>query len=157
MKISFVGDVMLGRFVREKWLDKKYKLFSDDVLSYIGDSDYVIANLESPITGIESPNSLAFAGESRLLNQCKWVNCFSLSNNHINDFGAEGIKDTIENLYESGIEYNGIFVPHIKKYTPLLIENDDNKLAVVTATDMLNFEFQEDCLHIGQCVLTHQS
>ena len=62
MKLSFVGDIMLGRFVRDKWQDKHYEIFSEQVIQYINGSDYVVANLESPITEIKPENSLAFAG-----------------------------------------------------------------------------------------------
>jgi len=144
MKLSFVGDIMLGRFVRDKWNHKEYNLFSDALLSFISKSDYVFANLESPVTDIESQNSLAFAGDKRLLSQCKWIDCFSLSNNHINDFGREGIEDTISNLNANGLEYNGIITRSDTCIKPVLLEKDGNKIAVVTCTDMLNYEFDDD-------------
>lgn len=144
MNLSFVGDIMLGRFVREKRINKEYNLFSDELLSFVKQSDYVIANLESPITDIESTNSLAFAGDARLLKQCSWIDCFSISNNHINDFGEEGITDTIKNLQIMGLLSNGVY-SSFGEYTPLLIDKCSSKIAVVTCTDMLNYEFKEGC------------
>lgn len=142
MKLSFVGDIMLGRFVSDKWQDKNYEIFSERVIQYINGSDYVVANLESPITEIKPENSLAFAGDKRLLSQCGWVNCFSLSNNHINDFGEKGIEDTIRNLEMNNISSNGIF---IGEYKPLIIEKEKSRIAIVTCTDTLNYKFDPKC------------
>lgn len=140
MKITFIGDIMLGRFVREKYLSGKYELVHPDVRDIVRNSNCVVANLESPITDEESPNSLAFAGNASLLSEFKWIDMFSLSNNHINDFGDIGITDTIRNLEEAGFRHNGIFKD---VYKPFLIEDEGNKVAVVTCTDMLNYELAD--------------
>lgn len=142
MKISFIGDIMLGRFVQEKYYAQKYSLVSEDVLSDIQKSDYVIANLESPVTDCESTNSLAFAGSEDMLSQLEWVDCFSLANNHINDFCEAGMVDTIANIEKHSIKHNGLFVDH---YIPQVVEKDGCKIAVVMCTDMLNYEFDENC------------
>lgn len=142
MRVSFIGDIMLGRFVHEKYQVQKYNLVSEDVLSDIRQSDYVIANLESPITDSESTNSLAFAGSEDMLSQLEWVDCFSLANNHINDFGENGMVDTIANLEKHSIQHNGLFQDH---YAPYIVEKDGCKVAVVMCTDMLNYEFDDNC------------
>lgn len=138
--ISFLGDIMLGRFVQEKYNSQKYELVSPEIRKIIGDSDFVVANLESPITSEESQNSLAFAGDASMLSEFKWIDMFSLSNNHINDFGDIGITDTIRNLEEAGFRHNGIYKD---VYKPFLIEDEGNKVAIVTCTDMLNYELTE--------------
>ena len=38
-KINFIGDVMLGRFVAERYVQKPYQLISDDVRSVLNDVD----------------------------------------------------------------------------------------------------------------------
>ena len=142
MKISFIGDIMLGRFVQEQYHTQKYNLISESVLAEIKKSDYVIANLESPITDCESTNSLAFAGSEEMLSQFDWIDCFSLANNHINDFGENGMTDTIANLEKYSIKHNGLFSDH---YIPHTVEKDGCKIAVVMCTDMLNYEFDKSC------------
>lgn len=144
MKLSFIGDIMLGRFVQEKYSSQHYDLVSPDVRSKVIDSDVVIANLESPITDEESQNSLAFAGGAKLLSELEWIDLFSLSNNHINDFGDKGISDTISHLEDKGFKHNGIFRD---SYKPFLIEENGCKIAIVTCTDMLNYEFDTDGLY----------
>lgn len=142
MELSFIGDIMLGRFVQEKYYTQKYSLVSEDVLSVIQKSNYLIANLESPITDREATNSLAFAGSKDLLSQLEWVDCFSLANNHINDFGEAGMVDTIANLENHSIKHNGLFEDN---YAPHIIEKDGCKIAVVMCTDMLNYEIDDNC------------
>lgn len=141
MKISFIGDIMLGRFVQEKYNSQRYDLVNSDVRSKVLDSDVVIANLESPITDEKSQNSLAFAGDAKLLSELEWINLFSLSNNHINDFGDKGITDSIKKLEDKGFKHNGIYKD---SYKPFLIVENGCKIAVVTCTDMLNYEFDAE-------------
>lgn len=142
MKIVFIGDVMLGRFVREKYENNAYELVSDSVRSYIEKSNYVIGNLESPITNEEESDSLKFAGSEELLEQFRWVDCFSVSNNHINDFGEKGMRDTIDSLNKNSIGFNGLYE---NDYIPYIIEDGKSHIAIITCTDMLNYEFSDDC------------
>lgn len=142
MKLGIIGDVMLGRFVREHHKKAPYYLLSPDVEETVHGFDFCIGNLESPITDAEERDSLKFSGNSNLLDCFRWINCFSLSNNHINDFGEDGMIDTINALTQNHFEYNGLYED---KYRPLIIRKDNNKLAVVTCTDMLNKEFDEQC------------
>lgn len=59
MQISFVGDIMLGRLIQRKYLEQPYRLLSQNVEDRLRNSDYVIANLESPITNMSPIYSLS--------------------------------------------------------------------------------------------------
>lgn len=142
MTISFIGDVMLGRYVKEKYDKQAYELLSAEVKNALGKSDYVVGNLESPITEEKAENILAFAGDSKLLKEVEIVDLFSLSNNHINDFGEKGIEDTIRNLQRNDFSSNGIF---IEEYRPFEIEKENCKVAIVTCTDTLNYKLAPKC------------
>lgn len=142
IKISFLGDVMLGRFVAEQYRNKPYNLVDQKVIDELLKTDVRIANLESPISSCETEDSLRFAADKDLLEQFKWVDCFSLSNNHINDFGTQGMKETIEALDDKQIEHNGLYT---EAYAPYLIEKGGERIAVVTCADMMNYEFHHDC------------
>ena len=115
IQISFIGDIMLGRFLAEKYTKQRYQLVSDNLLNSVKETDIRIANLESPISSQTTDDSLRFAANADLLEQFKWVDCFSLSNNHINDFGNQGMKETIEALNAKSIGHNGLFT---EEYTP---------------------------------------
>ncbi len=144
MKISFVGDIMLGRFVGEKYATQAYQVLSPGILSLLEQSEYRIANLESPVVDVLSTDSLKFSANPSLLSQFKWVSCFSLSNNHINDFGTAGMWQTISHLKENSINYNGLFS---NTYEPFLIDDGVNKVAIVMCADMMNYEFDENCIY----------
>lgn len=142
IQISFIGDIMLGRFVAEKYTKQRYQLVSDNLLNSVKETDIRIANLESPISSQSTDDSLRFAASADLLEQFSWVDCFSLSNNHINDFGNQGMTETIEALDAKSIGHNGLFT---EEYTPFLIEKNGERIAVVTCADMMNYEFSKDC------------
>lgn len=144
INLSFIGDIMLGRFVAERYTERPYQIVSSDLLKCLSEADVKIANLESPITSQCTEDSLRFAANANLLEQFNWVDCFSLSNNHINDFGSQGMKETIEALNSKSIGHNGLFYD---KYTPFLIEKNGERIAVITCTDMMNYEFSNDCLY----------
>ena len=137
MILSFIGDIMLGRFVSLRYKNSPYEIISKEVKDIVRESDFVIANLESPITTQESLNSLAFAGEPLLLNEFQWIDLFSLSNNHINDFSEKGIISTINELDKAGISHNGIYE---EEYTPFVLKDKGIKVAIVCCTDFLNIE-----------------
>ena len=54
MKFSVVGDIMLSRLVGAKYAETRYNILADDVRRKLNQSDYVIANLESPILDVDS-------------------------------------------------------------------------------------------------------
>lgn len=152
-KISFIGDVMLGRVIGTKYSKEKYNVVSDELTSRVKDSDFVIANLESPV--VESAETegdhLQFKGNPEVLDSLKWINGFSLSNNHINDAGVAGMDETVSILDRKGFQHNGLFEG---EYKPLVLDGDGQKIAIVTVTDMMNIPFADgshwDVLRVGE-------
>ena len=140
MKIAFVGDIMLGRLISNKYKHNPYNLVSGKVREDLSKNDLVIANLESPIirSNIDVKDHMCFCGNPDFLKQFCWVNLFSIANNHINDFGDQGIIETIEELDKVGIKHNGIFKG---EYIPYIIENQ--KLVIITLTDIMNHEIDK--------------
>ena len=129
---------MLGRQVASKYSEKPYCPVSDEVIKDIEiNSDFIIANMESPILlhSNDVLDHMCFQGNPDLLQHFKWINLFSTANNHINDFGDDGIIDTIYSLSEVGCLSNGVYK---EEYTPVLIEQE--KIAIVTLTDLMNKE-----------------
>ena len=142
-KITFIGDVMLGRMVGAKYKQQPYKIVSESLVKEARDADYVIANLESPVvrTAKTEGDHLQFDGNPDTLDELKWIDAFSLSNNHINDCGELGMDETVAILNEKGFNHNGLYQ---ENYQPLLIEQGDEKITIVTVTDMMNIPFAED-------------
>lgn len=129
-KILFVGDMNFDRYIRQvgnikgedfifSCKDSNGTSLSDFLQSF----DLVVGNLEGPITdnpsismgsAVESPENYTFTfppSTAKLLakNNIKLVNS---GNNHIGNFGQEGIASTKKYLTESGVDYiynNSIF------------------------------------------------
>ena len=141
MKIAFVGDIMLGRLISNKFKHHPYNIISTEVENDLRKHDFVVANLESPIihSNIEVKDHMCFSGNPDFLKQFKWVNLFSTANNHINDFGNQGIYETIEEIGKAGIGHNGIYK---ETYKPFIIE--DQKIAIITLTDLMNHEIDKN-------------
>lgn len=157
MKISFVGDIMLGRFVGEKYAQNPYRIVTPSITEKLSKSDCVIANLESPVLEHDTPRAndhLRFFGQPQVLEQFKWVGCFSLSNNHINDGGTIGMDQTTAILDQYGLLWNGLYK---KEYTPFIISGEEQRIAVITCDDLMNDEFAKDCpwktLRVGDSLI----
>ena len=143
MKITFLGDIMLGRMIGSKYGNIPYQVVSDNIKNQIKDSDLVVANLESPIAVNASTEGdhLQFKGNPDLLSEFDFVNLFSTANNHITDCGEEGVDETVKILDQDKFDHNGVFK---KEYVPYTITVGKEKVSIVTLTDMLNIPFDKD-------------
>lgn len=158
IKISFIGDVMLGRVIGQRYGKQKYLIVEPALRDKITDgADLVFANLESPVAykSQTEGDHLQFRGNPDTLDELKWIDAFTLSNNHITDCGTEGITETIGILEQKGFKHNGIYK---ENYEPFVFEQNGEKIAIVVATDMLNIPFAEDCdwktLRVGDKAVT---
>lgn len=143
MQITFVGDICLGRHIREKFESSDWNFIPNDVIGRLRNANgKVIANLESPVSGSFENQGMRFVGNPAMLKQFTWVDCFSLANNHINDFGEEAIISTIQGLNNYGFAYNGIYKD---EYQPYLIEDDDSKIAVICCAPRVSEPFADNC------------
>lgn len=83
-----------------------------DLLFYFQEADYVVGNLEAPITTCEgkltktSMNLRAEPADATLLKKAG-IDALSLANNHILDYGVSGLEDTISILNTIGISTYG--------------------------------------------------
>jgi poly-gamma-glutamate synthesis protein (capsule biosynthesis protein) len=141
MKLSFIGDVMLGREVGEKSLISKEKIVSLKVKEIISQSKYVVANLEAPISkNSEEDDIMTFIAKPEILPEVDFVDVFSLANNHINDAGTKGIDESIEFLEKQNFESNGVYKD---EYEPVVLKDDEINCAVICCTDVLNIELSQ--------------
>ena len=153
MKLTFIGDVMLGRMIGSKYAKQPYKVVADELINKAREADYVIANLESPVVKEAKTDGdhLQFKGNPDVLDTLTWIDAFSLSNNHINDCGNLGMDETVSIIEGKDFKHNGLFE---KEYCPLVFEKGNERIAIVTITDMMNIPFADDCkwqtLRVGE-------
>ena len=115
MRITFLGDIMLN--TDQLSLCKRgdtydFSSVSDALDGVFKDSDYVIANLESPVAGKNLGYTEAvysFNTPEPILEALKssGIDMVQTSNNHCLDRGIEGLKKTIKNIESSGLAFIG--------------------------------------------------
>lgn len=114
VRVMFGGDVMLGRIVKEYILRDGADYPLGAIAALMRDADLTIANLECALTSsleqwpgerkafyFGAPpvavRSLTGAG----------IDLVSLANNHVLDYGVEGLRQTLELLRRHGIRFCG--------------------------------------------------
>ncbi len=111
MKIAFLGDIAL--FGKNNAGDKSYIQRFARIKQLLDGCDYVVGNLESPLTEHGKP----IGGKSAYLKGAPadveilkhlGVTHVSLANNHVFDYGSKGLADTIEVLDKNGIAWYGV-------------------------------------------------
>jgi len=137
IKLLFVGDVMMTRSVEGKIkdLNKKFVFPFLNILNYLKSFDYVIANLEGPIsdkgTKVGSKYSFRMKPEvAEALSKAN-INIVNLANNHIFDYGKIAFEDTLKNLEKNNINYFG------NSYEPLIVEKEEVKIGFLGFSDFL--------------------
>ena len=127
----------------ETYFDKKKEQYDfEEIFSGLGKflkkSNYVVANLETPLAGKEykysyknfSFNTPSEFAEAMLNSGIKMV---TTANNHVLDRGIGGLRHTIQELDRIGIEHTGSFSCADKAY-PLIKEIDGIKIAFLSYT-----------------------
>ena len=113
MKIALLGDIaLIGKYDLTKNPDAFRRL--DVVTEYLSQFDYVIGNLESPLTDVTKtwiPKSMHLRSPRKNIEILKYlgVDVVSIANNHTYDFGKTGFAETIETLEQNGIEWCGAY------------------------------------------------
>jgi len=111
-----------------------------DILSLTAKGDRFMVNLECALTDGEArirkfgPN---LKGDPRCADMLKAVGITDvfLSNNHVNDFGEDGMRDTLKNLARVGIGYTGIGENDTDSRRPYFVEQDGRRIAFVNVCE----------------------
>jgi len=143
--ISLFGDVMPGRLLRST-----KDMVGESIIDFVANSSLNIANLECVVTHASPTLSQlkcnpkqymckhASSKKQGLLLKILNIRCCNLANNHILDYGFEGVKDTIQFLNENSIKWFGFgrnwdiaWKPRIIKL-PVSTEESDGANAITT-------------------------
>lgn len=114
IRLAFVGDIMLDRGVKymvNKYFASDYGQLFIKVQDELRRYDVLFANLEGPISdkGSDIGGLYSFRMEPRIIPVLKdaGFDIFSLTNNHVFNWGMTAYLDTLERLSEAGITYIG--------------------------------------------------
>ncbi len=117
---SFVGDCTLGgeaggsseKYFAKVCDEKGYDYFFGSVQELFSRDDFTVVNLEGPLTDCNTKGEKSqyyFRGRpdyAEILT-AGGVEVANLANNHINNFGSQGVEDTMAALDAEGIGYCG--------------------------------------------------
>lgn len=133
MKIIFTGDISFTGDFKEKIIHD-LEIFSDEILNFLEKSDFVVGNLEGPITASNVFFDNTFAIKSPLKSskylKKRNINVLNLANNHILDFGEIGLKETLTELEKENISFFGANLNSENTTKPIILRKNDISLAI---------------------------
>ena len=140
MNILIAGDyVAIGRIAG--MIEKEDFSFFDEIKPLISQSDLSIVNLEAPIVSKNQKPILKHGPNlkttPKVINSLNYAgfNLVTLANNHIMDYGEEGLEETIINLKNGGIDFVGVG-RNLKEATKIkYFEKDGKKLAIINCCE----------------------
>ncbi|MBO2523023.1 MAG: hypothetical protein CW336_04080 [Bacteroidetes bacterium] len=141
MKVFVVGDFCARGRVAPLLEQDKYNVVFQNIRELTTEADYSVVNLECPVVkGDARPiekNGPSLKCTSKALDALLWsgFNCVTLGNNHILDYGTEGIENTINELKKKGLDYVGAGKNLLEASRILYKEVDDLRLAIINCCE----------------------
>ena len=141
LSIVITGDVMLGRGVGSA-INSDHNIFGD-LKSIFKQSDLVVVNLESPFT-YSSKNFKkivplkANPAYAHILKDNN-VDAVALANNHIMDYGPQGLTDTLATLDKYNITHVGAGENLQDALQPAYFNINGKRVAVINFMDLNTF------------------
>lgn len=142
--MNFVGDVMLAR--RYEYPGGiiptlGVEAIFEPTLSHLGNiADITVANLECPLTdtGIPHPTKpIIFRGSPENVAGLVYagVDVVTIANNHIIDYGLEGLKQSQAVLDSNDISYSGAGANAYEAYLPLFVNKKGTNIAFLASSE----------------------
>src|SRR5919197_4672163 len=143
MQLALAGDTMLGRGVAEALAAQPLAaLVAGEVVAQTAAADAFVLNLECCVSERGEPwpepgkpfffrappaavELLAFLG----------VDCVTLANNHVLDFGTQALLDTLAALDAAGIAHVGAGRTESEARAPAFLERSGMRLAIFAVAD----------------------
>lgn len=131
-KISFLGDLIPFHVCEIN--------ISPIIISLLKDSEYSIANLEAPLTLSNFPilkTGENFSSQPETVRSIVGLGLKSvcLANNHILDYGSEGLRETLTTLVKNNIQYFGADYSLNKAANPIVFKKENIKIAFINACE----------------------
>ncbi len=113
MKLLFGADLVPTAKTESGFINREFNRVFGNVKSVVDKYDRFMVNLECALTNTNNPikkNGPPIKASPLVAPALKefGVTDVMLANNHVFDFGIEGLKDTVKALEEAGLPYSGI-------------------------------------------------
>ncbi len=142
LTVAAVGDMHFDRRVKEL-IGREGGLAP---LKYVADrlaaADVAVGNLESPLSAGGSPwpdKDVHFRGDPRGIEglSASGFTFLSLANNHVLDYGAEALMDTVAALDDAGIGYAGAGADRAAAWKPAVATYGETTVAFLSFSHIL--------------------
>lgn len=142
MKLIVAGDFYPNKRVTDYLINTCSDGAINPQLSRVlHDSDYSLVNVECAITGDDAlpikkvgPTLKASPEVTKVLKNCGF-NAVTLANNHVLDYGAKGLSDTIDSFSKLGIDYVGAGLSYQEAVKPLIKTINGETIAIINCCE----------------------
>lgn len=140
VSILVTGDFYAGNRIDNLIKNDQYSKIFNDFLPFIQSADVSITNIESPTTNSKKPitkTGPALKSDRKLFNALKFAgfNLVTLANNHIMDYGKDGLDETIELCGLHDIDYIGAGVNFQKASESKIKQLKNKKIAFINIAE----------------------
>lgn len=140
MKLLLLGDISATELTTPLFKAKDTNTLFTDTKTLFDKSDFSVINLECAIT--DSTNEIKKIGpnlktpyETAAVLKDLGVDCCGISNNHIFDFGIEGVLDTYKALNDVGLDYTGFGENYEEARKNYIINKNGEKIAIIAVCE----------------------
>lgn len=138
VSVVATGDMMLGARARTVIKSRGVNYPFEALRDYTEMADIAIANLEAPFTdgGEPYPKKYNFKVPASFITgpMNAGFDVMTLANNHILDFGLEGLASTLDLLDSVGVAYCGAGMDRESAWRPAIITRKSQKFAILAFT-----------------------
>lgn len=140
MKILIGSDVVPTSETEQAFINGELRPLFGDVCDLIKNADRTVINLECALTNAEGKIKKygpCLKADPKCADTIKalGVTDVMLSNNHVFDFGIQGLKDTMQNLDRVGLPYTGVGENDTASRKPYIIEQDGKKIGFINVCE----------------------
>lgn len=140
MKLLFGADLVPTAKTESGFINREFNRVFGNVKSVVDKYDRLIVNLECALTNTNNPikkNGPPIKASPLVAPALKefGVTDVMLANNHVFDFGIEGLKDTVKALEEAGLPYSGIGENDQDSRKIYYIEQNGKKVAIINVCE----------------------
>ncbi|MBS3956424.1 MAG: CapA family protein [Clostridiales bacterium] len=142
LTVAAVGDMHFDRQVKQL-IEREGGLAPlVHVAAHLSAADVTVGNLESPLSNGGTPwpdKDVRFRGDPRAIEGIKasGFTFLSLANNHILDYGAEALRDTVLALDTAGVRYAGAGANRSAAWKPAVAAYGETTVAFLSFSHIL--------------------
>ncbi len=140
MKIVIGADIVPTKETEELFVSQDVRGLFGDICDIIEKADRTVVNLECALTTADKEIK-KFGPCLKAAPKCAdalkklGVTDVMLANNHVFDFGIEGLKDTQKHLERVGLPYTGVGENDTDSRKPYIIEQDGKKIGFINVCE----------------------